>query len=153
MHTTLTKTAGVMSNWVKALSVTSPMTKRWSRLYFPPLVPIYLPSRVVASPRLTTTGSWPISSSWRISDMLQPLPKSKSVPITERLWVWPPIHQWQINSALCEHIGKFCHIYIDDIVIWSDSVDEHWQHIDMIMKVLKNVKLFCNKKKCKFFLL
>ena len=37
----------------------------------------------------------------------------------------PPIHQRWMNSALCEHIGKFCHIYINDINIWSNSIDEH----------------------------
>ena len=37
----------------------------------------------------------------------------------------PLIHQRRMNSALREHIGKFCHIYIDDIVIWSSSIDEH----------------------------
>ena len=65
----------------------------------------------------------------------------------------PPIHQRRMNSALREHIGKFCHIYIDDIVIWSNSIDEHKRHIDIIMKALEKAKLFCNKKKCKFFLL
>ena len=65
----------------------------------------------------------------------------------------PLIHQRWMNSALCEHIGKLCHIYIDDIIIWSNSIDEHKQHIDIIMKALERAKFFCNKKKCKFFLL
>ena len=65
----------------------------------------------------------------------------------------PPIHQRRMNLALRKHIGKFCHIYIDDIVIWSNSIDEHKQHIDMVMKALESAKLFCNKQKCKFFLL
>ena len=60
----------------------------------------------------------------------------------------PPIHQRWMNLALCEHIGKFCHIYIDDIIIWSNSIDEHKWHINIIMKALKSANLFCNKKKC-----
>ena len=63
----------------------------------------------------------------------------------------PLIHQWQMNSALHEHIGKFCHIYINDIVIWPNSIDEHKWHIDMVTKALENAKLFCSKQKCKFF--
>ena len=51
-----------------------------------------------------------------------------------------------MNSVLHEHIGKFCHIYIDDIIIWSNSVDGHKTHIDMVMNALKNVRLSCNKK-------
>ena len=50
-----------------------------------------------------------------------------------------------MNLALCEHISKFCHIYIDDIVIWSNTIDEHKQHIDMVMKALESAKLYCNK--------
>ena len=47
----------------------------------------------------------------------------------------PPIHQHWMNAALCPLIGKICHVYIDDIVIWSDTVAEHVKHIDMVMKV------------------
>ena len=65
----------------------------------------------------------------------------------------PLIHQRQMNSALYEHIGKFCHIYIDDIIIWSNSIDDHKTNIDMVMNTLKNMRLFCNEKKCNFFLL
>ena len=60
----------------------------------------------------------------------------------------PPIHQWRMNLTLREHISKFCHIYIDDIVIWSNTIDEHKQHIDMVMKALESTKLYCNEKKC-----
>ena len=58
-----------------------------------------------------------------------------------------------MNATLQYLIGKICHIYIDDIVIWSSSVAEHIKHIDMVMKALTNAKLFCNKTKCKFFLM
>jgi hypothetical protein len=34
----------------------------------------------------------------------------------------PPIHQCCMMAALHKYIGKFCHIYMDDIVIWSDSM-------------------------------
>lgn len=64
-----------------------------------------------------------------------------------------PIHQCQMNAALQHLIGKICHIYIDDIVIWSSSIAEHIKHIDMAMKALTDAKLFCNKTKCKFFLM
>jgi hypothetical protein len=52
----------------------------------------------------------------------------------------PPIHQWQMMAALCKYIGKICHIDMDDIMIRSDSVAEH-------------AHLYCNPKKCEFFLL
>ena len=27
--------------------------------------------------------------------------------------------------VLQSHIGKICHIYLDDIIIWSDFIDQH----------------------------
>jgi hypothetical protein len=35
----------------------------------------------------------------------------------------PAIHQRHMTAALREYIGKFCHIYLDDIVIWSQDVN------------------------------
>ena len=65
----------------------------------------------------------------------------------------PPIHQCQMNAALRPLIGKICHIYIDDIIIWSDMVAKYVKHINMVMKVLIVARLFCNPKKCDFFLM
>ena len=48
----------------------------------------------------------------------------------------PPIHQRRMNAALHPLIGKICHIYIDDIVIWSNTVTEHVKHINMVMNAL-----------------
>jgi hypothetical protein len=45
----------------------------------------------------------------------------------------PSIQQWWVTMALCPYIGRICHVYIDDIVIWSSSVEEH----------IINTHLFC----------
>ena len=63
----------------------------------------------------------------------------------------PAIHQRRITAALREHIGKICHIYLDDIIIWSNTIAEHIQHIDTVMKALQKARLYCNLNKCKFF--
>ena len=34
-------------------------------------------------------------------------------------------------AALRHLIGKICHVYLDDIIIWSGSAVEHTKHIDM----------------------
>jgi hypothetical protein len=62
------------------------------------------------------------------------------------------IHQRRMTAALQKYLGKFCHIYLDDIVIWSNDVAEHIRHIDLVMKALKEAKLYCNPDKCKFYL-
>jgi hypothetical protein len=63
----------------------------------------------------------------------------------------PAIHQRRVVAALREYIGTFCHVYLDDIIIWSDNVKDHVRHIDMIMNALRKNKLYCNPKKSEFF--
>jgi hypothetical protein len=63
----------------------------------------------------------------------------------------PLIHQRRMVAALRHLIGKICHVYLDDIVIWSNSVAEHAKHINMVMKALIAAKLHLNPNKCLFF--
>src|SRR6202050_2352597 len=58
-----------------------------------------------------------------------------------------------MTAALCKLLGTFCHIYLDNIVIWSDTVEQHTQHICLMLGALRKAKLYCNPKKCHFYLL
>jgi hypothetical protein len=42
---------------------------------------------------------------------------------------------------------------LDDIVIWSDTIEEHTCHVWLVMEALRAARLYCNPKKCQFFLL
>jgi hypothetical protein len=57
-----------------------------------------------------------------------------------------------MTAALWGLIGKICHIYLDDIVIWSNDVAEHTKHINMVMEALLKACLYCNPRKCHFYL-
>jgi RNase H-like domain found in reverse transcriptase/Reverse transcriptase (RNA-dependent DNA polymerase) len=63
----------------------------------------------------------------------------------------PAIHQHRMTVALHEHLGKICHIYLDDIIVWSNTVAEHARHIELIMASLRKARLYCNPNKCNFF--
>jgi uncharacterized protein YcgI (DUF1989 family) len=60
----------------------------------------------------------------------------------------PAIHQWRVAVALHEFIGKICHVYLDDIVIWSDSIEEHHHNTCIILEALCAAHLYCNPKRC-----
>jgi hypothetical protein len=36
----------------------------------------------------------------------------------------PAIHQHRVSSALHEHIGKICHIFLDDCISWASDVPD-----------------------------
>ena len=63
----------------------------------------------------------------------------------------PSIHQRRVTSALRPWIGKICHVYLDDIVIWSNSIDDHKANVTTILRALQKNKLYCNPKKTKLF--
>ena len=48
----------------------------------------------------------------------------------------PATHQCQMTDALQELIGKICHVYLDDIIIWSQTVEEHEQNCATVLEAL-----------------
>lgn len=63
----------------------------------------------------------------------------------------PSIHQRRVTNTLRKYIGRICHIYLDDIMIWSDSVEEHIINVRLIMQALQEAKLYVNEKKTNLF--
>jgi len=61
----------------------------------------------------------------------------------------PAIQQCQVTDALQPWIGRICHVYIDDIAIWSNMVNKHVQNVVTILQALADNKLYCNPKKTK----
>ena len=54
-------------------------------------------------------------------------------------------------QALRKYIGRICHICLDDIVIWSNSVDEHRDNVQTILQALQDAHLYCSTKKSQLF--
>ncbi len=62
-----------------------------------------------------------------------------------------PTHfQRLMNLILAPFIGKCAQVYIDDIIIYSKSVDVHHEHVSAICKALCNAGLKLKLPKCKF---
>ena len=55
-----------------------------------------------------------------------------------------------MNHILRAFIGHFVVVYFDDILGYSKSMAEHIDHLESVMKVLREEKLFANLKKCTF---
>ncbi len=56
-----------------------------------------------------------------------------------------------MERVLAELRGKFCFVYIDDIIVYSSSLEEHVQHLNAIFQRLTQANLTLNMKKCHFF--
>jgi len=63
----------------------------------------------------------------------------------------PATHQRRMFIALRGLIGKICHAYLDDIIIWSQTVSEHAWNVKLVLDALRKASLFCSPKKTSLF--
>lgn len=55
-----------------------------------------------------------------------------------------------MNEILHDFIGKFVVVYLDDILIFSKTKEEHLQHLANVLKQLSDEQLTINLEKCDF---
>ena len=63
----------------------------------------------------------------------------------------PATFQAYINKSLIGLIDHFCVVYLDDILIYSNSISKHVEHVKQVLKRLRESSLFVSLKKCEFF--
>eukprot|EP00253_Pinus_taeda_P017365 PITA_17365 len=56
-----------------------------------------------------------------------------------------------MNEVLKEFNSKFVIVYLDDILIFSKTKEEHYRHLQSVLRKLQQNKLLINLKKCTFF--
>jgi hypothetical protein len=62
----------------------------------------------------------------------------------------PSIFQRFMNKVLKDARGRFADAYLDDIIIYSSTWQEHLDHISYVLGQLRNVKVTANIEKCEF---
>ena len=62
----------------------------------------------------------------------------------------PASFQRLMNKVFADNIGKCIVVYLDDILIFSRNIDEHWRHLRWALEKLKEAKLYGRLHKCEF---
>ena len=57
-----------------------------------------------------------------------------------------------MNRVFKECLDKFVIVFIDDILIYSKSIQEHEQHLRMVLETLRRNRLYAKFTKCEFWL-
>lgn len=55
-----------------------------------------------------------------------------------------------MNKVLNKFIDRFVVVYLDDIVVYSSTFEEHLEHLTEVFTVLREHKLFVKREKCVF---
>jgi hypothetical protein len=57
-----------------------------------------------------------------------------------------------MNSVFMDYLGKFVVVFIDDIMIYSQSEEEHVNHLKMVLQRLREHQLYAKLSKCEFWI-
>src|SRR5438105_9775262 len=57
-----------------------------------------------------------------------------------------------MNKIFMEELDKFVVVFIDDILIYSRSAEEHEQHLRVVLDRLREHQLYAKFSKCEFWL-
>ena len=55
-----------------------------------------------------------------------------------------------LNEVFCDLLDKFIVVYLDDIIIYNKSLEEHVEHLRVIFKLLRDNQLYVKEEKCAF---
>jgi hypothetical protein len=56
-----------------------------------------------------------------------------------------------MNDVLRPYLDKFAVAFLDDVLIYSRTLEEHEQHVRLVLDVLRRQKLYAKLSKCEFF--
>ena len=62
----------------------------------------------------------------------------------------PATYQALMNYLFGNYIGHWMDIYLDDIVIYSNTLEEHVEHVTIVLDILKQERLYLSKGKLQF---
>lgn len=62
----------------------------------------------------------------------------------------PAVFQTLVNDILRDMVNQPVFVYLDDILIFSKSVQEHVQHVRRVLQRLLENQLYIKAEKCAF---
>ena len=56
-----------------------------------------------------------------------------------------------MNNIFSKYLDKFVLVFIDDILVYSKSKEEHREHLWIVLRVLREHQLYAKFRKCDFY--
>ena len=55
-----------------------------------------------------------------------------------------------MSDVFYEFVDHFFVVYLDDIVVYSESLEDHFKHLKKVLSKLREHQLYVKKEKCEF---
>nr|GFC65571.1 reverse transcriptase [Tanacetum cinerariifolium] len=78
--------------------------------------------------------------------------KDQLQELLERGFIRPTVFMDLMNRVSHEFLDKFVIVFIDDILVFSKSKEEHEDHLRTVLQTLGQEKLYAKFSKCEFWL-
>lgn len=69
-----------------------------------------------------------------------------------RLTNAPAIFMALMNRVFILYLDRFTVVFIDNVLVYSKTIEDHEQHLRVALQLLRDHKLYANLKKCDFWL-
>jgi hypothetical protein len=63
-----------------------------------------------------------------------------------------PTFMYLMNKVFMEYLDKFVVVFINDILIYSRSEEEHGEHLHLVLQKIREHRLYAKLSKCEFWL-
>jgi len=63
----------------------------------------------------------------------------------------PTSFQQLMTVVLREYIGWFVHVYLDDIFVFSNTLEEHERHLRLVLDALTKAEFYLKHEKCDLY--
>jgi len=62
----------------------------------------------------------------------------------------PATFQRLMNDIFRKQLDKYVLVYLDDILVYSRTIEEHREHLRTVLQILRENKLYAKRSKCEF---
>jgi hypothetical protein len=63
----------------------------------------------------------------------------------------PVVFMCLMNCVFRDYLDKFVIVFLDDILVYSKSEEEHEKHLRMVLQVIRENHLYAKLRKCLFY--
>lgn len=63
----------------------------------------------------------------------------------------PKNFQSLVNEVFRKHLIRFILVFFDDILVYSQTLTDHYEHLKMVLELLREHQLVARSNKCFFF--